>query len=316
MTPEPGPGSLTGKLDDPARPEDGPAVVAVGGGHGLAATLRAMRTYAGTISAIVSVADDGGSSGRLRADLGVPAPGDIRRCLTALARDRTPLSAALAHRFTTGDLAGHAVGNVLLAGLADATGDFVSAVDEVARLVDAVGAVIPATSEPVVLVGDGPSGPVTGQVSIKHTGVDTVRLEPAGAVSPPGASKAILAADQVVLGPGSLYTSVLAAAVVPAVREALVATSAQRVYVCNLGTEGRETASHDAAGHVDALVRHGIDVDVVVQHPGALAGDPISVRSVQRPVARAGGLAHDPSRLGEVLRELAATFLQTRTRTG
>ncbi|HVX17890.1 MAG TPA: uridine diphosphate-N-acetylglucosamine-binding protein YvcK [Acidimicrobiales bacterium] len=288
-----------------------PAVVAVGGGHGLATSLRAIRMYAGSISAVVSVADDGGSSGRLRAALGVPAPGDIRRCVGALVGEPSVLAASLDHRFSGGELDGHALGNVLLAGLADATGDFTSAVDELARLVNAVGTVIPATVEPVVLVGDGVHGRVAGQVAIKQTGVDHLALDPAAPSSPPAVSKVIEAADQVILGPGSLYTSVLAAAVVPAVREALRATSAQRVYVCNLGPEGRETAGLDAAAHVEALERHGIDVDVVVHHPTALPGRPIPVPVVERPVARLpDGLAHDPVRLGEVLGDLASGVLQ------
>lgn len=290
--------------------EGGPAVVAIGGGHGLANTLRAARTFAGSISAIVSVGDDGGSSGRLRSELGVPAPGDVRRCLVALAGGANPLAAALDHRFTGGELRDHALGNVLLAGLAEALGDFVAAVDEVARMVDTVGAVIPATSEPVVLVGYGASGVCHGQVAIKRTGVSRISLRPEWPASPPAAAKAILAADQVVLGPGSLYTSVIAAAVPPAVRDALVATEAQRVYVCNLNQEAHETSGHDAAAHVDALRRHGVPIDVVVRHPGSLPGGDLDVPSVELPVARADGLAHDVELLGAALRDLAAGILR------
>src|SRR5213595_3721279 len=130
---------------------DGPAVVALGGGHGLSATLRAARRYAGDITAIVSVADDGGSSGRLRAAFGIPAPGDLRRCLGALADPESPWTAAFDHRFDGGDLDGHAFGNLVIAGLAEATGDFELALAEAGRILGAAGRVIPATREAVTL---------------------------------------------------------------------------------------------------------------------------------------------------------------------
>ena len=141
---------------DPA----GPAVVALGGGHGLAVALRAAREYAGSITAVVSVADDGGSSGRLRRDLGVPPPGDIRRCLVALSSEDTVWTEAFEHRFSGGDLDGHALGNLILVGLAESLGSFSAALDEAGRLLRTVGQVLPATVEPVVLkaelAADGP----------------------------------------------------------------------------------------------------------------------------------------------------------------
>ena len=204
----------------------GPSVVAIGGGHGLSASLRAARRYAGEITAVVSVADDGGSSGRLREALpGLPAPGDVRRCLAALAEDDSPFGRILEHRFGDGELAGHALGNLLLVSLAHEMGSFSAAVDEVAARVGAVGRVLPATVDAVALVGivDGRRGvePVVGQVAVQNTeGVRRLRLSPDSPASPPDVSRAILAADQVVLGPGSLFTSVLAAAIAPDVREA------------------------------------------------------------------------------------------------
>ncbi len=296
----------------------GPAVVAVGGGHGLAASLRAARRYAGSITAVVSVADDGGSSGRLRAAIAdLPAPGDVRRCLSALAEDGSALARTLEHRFdvTDGDLQGHAFGNLLLARLTDELGSFTAAVDEVARLVGAVGRVLPATDGPVALEGTlGVAAPgadrrVVGQVAVQNArGLSVLSLTPAHPSSPPAVAEAILAADQVVIGPGSLYTSVLAAAIVPAVRRAVGATRARRVYVANLSPQVPETEGLSPADHVRALADHGVAVDVVLCHVadgrcgerGELAGVP----TVSYPVAEPGTDVHDPARLAVALAAL------------
>ncbi|MBW3615554.1 MAG: uridine diphosphate-N-acetylglucosamine-binding protein YvcK, partial [Actinobacteria bacterium] len=204
---------------------EGPRVVALGGGHGTAVTLQAVRRYAGDIAAIVSVADDGGSSGRLRAVVGVPAPGYGRRCLSALAADDTLLARSLEHRFEGGPLHGHALGNLLLAGLTLASGDFVAAVEEVGRLVGAQGALVPATAHPVTLVADSDAGTLDGQVTIERaTGICDLRFHPADPPAPSAAIDAIECSTQVVLGPGSLFTSVLATAVLPDLRDALART--------------------------------------------------------------------------------------------
>jgi uncharacterized cofD-like protein len=297
-----------------------PKVVAVGGGHGLAATIRAVRRYAGRTTAIVTTADDGGSTGRLRSGLTLPAPGDLRRCLAAMADPYQaeagggaagPLAAALEYRFTGTDIEGHALGNLLLAGLAEATGDFVEAVDEVGRLLGldpAEARVLPATAEPVVLrawTGDGRE--IEGQVTVSGAR-DLVRVgvRPADACAPPAAVKALLDADQVVLGPGSLFTSVLAAVAVDDVRQAIEASGARRVYVCNLRAEVTESAGYDVAAHVRSLRRHGVEPDVVVaQRDGLPVGDP-GVDVVEADVARPNGLAHDSARLAEVLGGLVA----------
>jgi len=210
--------------------EGHPRVVAIGGGHGLAATLRAVRRYASHTTAIVSVADDGGSSGRLRQTLGIPAPGDARRCLVALAEDDALWAEAFEHRFTAPGLVGHAFGNLVIAGLAQVTGDFTAALDEAGRLVGAVGRVLPATAIPVSLHAETADGPIDGQVAIAGTPrITHVSLVPADAKPPPAALDALADADQVVLGPGSLFTSVLAAAVVPALRDALEVASASPI---------------------------------------------------------------------------------------
>jgi uncharacterized cofD-like protein len=289
----------------------GPRVAALGGGHGLAATLAAARRYASDVCAIVSVADDGGSSGRLRAAFGIPAPGDVRRCLVALADPGSPWTTAFEHRFVGGELEGHAFGNLVIAGLSEALGDFEAALSEVGRVLGAAGRVVPATTTPVVLKAevrdaDGNGGHwVEGQVAVQEAGgITGVCLVPADPEPPAAAVDAIAAADQVVIGPGSLYTSVLAVVAVPALREALATTRATKVYVCNLRQQEPETAGYDVAAHVDALAAHGLDVDVVLCHPGALPRGALTVACVERPVAKPDLRAHDPLRLAAALSDL------------
>lgn len=292
--------------------DGGPRVVALGGGHGLAATLHAVRRYAGEVTAVVSVADDGGSSGRLRQSLGIPAPGDIRRCLVALGDPDSVWGRSFEYRFNAGELEGHALGNLLIAGLTGVTTDFARALEEAGRLLGCVGAVIPATAIAVDLKAQSPAGPVEGQVNVSSADrVSAVSLVPPDAPATPAAVAAIAAADQVVMGPGSLFTSVLATVVVPGIREALATTSAQRVYVCNLRPQPPETDGFDVADHVGALARHGVDVDVVLHQRdglplGALAErrDEGPPRVVDAEIARPHGLAHDPARLAAALADL------------
>jgi uncharacterized cofD-like protein len=292
----------------------GPKVVALGGGHGLAATLQATRRYASSITAIVSVADDGGSSGRLRAALGIPAPGDLRRCLVALAGGDSVWTRTFEHRFADGDLEGHAVGNLVIAGLAGVLGDFRLALDEAGRLLGTVGTVLPATCDAVVLKAevDG-AGAVEGQMQVSNAEgrISRVSLVPPDPRPPEEALDAIAAADQVVLGPGSLYSSVLAVVAVPAIREALAATSATLVYVCNLRPEHHETSGLDAAGHVRALRSHGVDVDVVLHDPATMAAGDLAEAAgraevVRTSLAKADGSGHDPARLAAALAERLA----------
>ncbi len=280
-------------------------VVALGGGHGLAATLAAARRYAGTVTAVVSVADDGGSSGRLRQALGIPAPGDLRRCLVALGDPRSAWTSYFEHRFSGGELEGHAVGNVVIAGLASATGDFAAALHEAGRLVGCVGRVLPATTVPVVLTADADGREVEGQVNVSTAGsISAVSLVPPDVPAPDAALKAIATAEQVVLGPGSLFTSVLAAAIVPGIRAALASTTATKVYVCNLRPQLPETKGFDVAAHVRALEAHGVQPDVVLCQPGALPLGRPAVPVVEREVAGDSGLGHDPVRLAAALSDL------------
>lgn len=283
-------------------------VVAIGGGHGLANTLKAVRRYASEVTAVVSVADDGGSSGRLRNAFGIPAPGDLRRCLVALGDADSRWAQVFEHRFDAAELAGHPVGNLVIAGLARVTGDFQTALDEAGRLVGTAGRVLPATSAPVVLKAEAESGPVEGQVRVAEASrIVHVSLVPPDPEAPAAVIEALAAADQIVLGPGSLFTSVLAAAVVPDVRRAITeaAGRATRVYVCNLRPQEPETAGYDAASHVEALLAHGIDVDVMLHDPAEMKrGDP-PLPCVSAPLGAAGGAGHDPARLAAELEALA-----------
>jgi uncharacterized cofD-like protein len=325
---EPGPGD---------RPEHGPTVVVLGGGHGLASTIRAVRRYAGRVTAVVSVADDGGSSGRLRQIAGIPAPGDLRRCLVAMASETSLWAPAFEYRFPSGDLEGHALGNLIIAGLANVTGDFASALEIAGGMVEAVGRVLPATSIPVVLKADVSGTEVVGQVNLSQAwgAISAVSVVPPDAPVAEDVVAAIVEADQVVIGPGSLFTSVLAVCVVPGILDALTARSGGRVYVCNLRPQLPETAGFDDAEHLRTVLAHSIPIDVMVAGdgsarpasaapaaPGAAPHQPAAgpanpgpdsshypptlfgVPVVRGPVARPDGTGHDPDELGAILRQL------------
>ncbi len=293
-------------------------VVALGGGHGTAATLRAARRYATEITAIVSVADDGGSTGRLREQLDVVALGDLRKCLVALAAEGSVLARAFEHRFAEGDLAGHAVGNIVLAGMLEAAGGLVAGIDETAALLSAAGRVLPATVDRVALKAIGAGGEVNGQVAVSNAGrIERVSLVPEGCAPPDEAVGAIEAADQIVIGPGSLYTSVLAAAAVGPIARAISGARAQRVYVCNLRPQIPETEGYSVADHVAALERHGVAVDVVLWDPsmGMEVGE-AGVRVVARPLASPSRPVHDPVRLAAALSDLLGSDGPCRHREG
>lgn len=287
----------------------GPNVVAIGGGHGLAMSLRAVRSYAAHVTAVVATSDDGGSSGRLRDALDMPAPGDLRRCLTSLSADPA-LADGLEHRFSTGELAGHAVGNLVLAGLVDAGSDLLEAADQLSRWLridPARARVVPATRQPVCVVGTTATGEVRGQVAVESTeGIVRIATDPPDPPVPSAATEAIARADQIVLGPGSLFASVLSAAAIPGVRIAIDRSDATSVFVANLRADEPGVAGFDVARHVDVLADHGVRVDVVVAQEGALpAGNIGGAKLIVADVDRPHGLAHDADLLGAVLAELA-----------
>ena len=304
-------------------PVRGPRVVALGGGHGLSASLQALRRVTPHLTAVVTVADDGGSSGRLRDELGILPPGDLRMALAALAGDdewgRT-WERLLQHRFSgDGPLAGHAVGNLLLAGLTESGGDPVRALDLTARLVGAVGRVLPMSCDPLEIVADveGVAEPVVGQVAVATVvgRVSGVRLRPVDPQACEESVAAVLAADWVVLGPGSWFTSVLPHLLVPDLHRALVSTAA-RVLVClNLAEQAGETAGFSPEAHLQVLRQHAPDlrVDVVLADPDAVGDgrglmadvDAAGARLALASVSRGDGTPrHDPDRLAQAYRDV------------
>ncbi len=281
--------------------------VAVGGGHGTAVSLRALKRLSPHVTGVVSVADDGGSSGRLRAMLNVAAVGDIRKCLVALADPENPLTASFEHRFAVGELRGHAVGNLLLVGLIDATGDLEESVRAVAQVMGVTGTILPASSVGVVLVATNEDGETRGQTEVaRTTAISRISVEPERPAAPIAAVEAIERADVVVIGPGSLFTSVIAACVIPGITQALAGTSAKKVYVANLHPELPETEGFDLQDHLDALDRHGVSVDLVLVDKGSsFAHDPSSVEQRVVDLAGKNGLVHDVQKLAVAIFEAA-----------
>lgn len=290
-------------------------VVGIGGGHGLAASLRAARSYADDLAAVVTVADDGGSSGRLTRELEIPPPGDIRNCLVALADDRS-LARLWQHRFSDGALTGHTIGNLLIAALTESFGDFGHAVEEAGRLIGARGRVYPATTELVQLGASVRGGTVTGQVAVAQTQrpIERVFLDPADPPAYPPAVEAIERADQILLGPGSLFTSLIATLLVPGIAAAVRRSKAMKVFVANNRVQKGETEGLVVSDHLAALSAHlGAGcVDVVVVQEPMLATDGVtndldpaasSPRVVEADVSDPEGL-HDPLRLARVLKDL------------
>lgn len=281
-------------------------MVALGGGHGLAASLRAARTYAGSLTGVVSLGDDGGSSGRLRDELRVAPPGDVRRCLSALATEQSLLVRSLEHRFDEGTLRGHPIGNLLLTGLAAVAGDLQAAIDEVGRLVGAAGRIFPASEVPVTLIADSNQGTLAGQVTIERAdGIRNLRFDPADPPTSAAAVEAIVEADQIIIGPGSLFTSVLATTVVPGIRRALAESRASRVFVANVANEKGDARGFGLAEHVEALLGHEVPVDVVLTARGSIVSGSIPVPVVTSDLAAADGWSHDPELLGLALADLA-----------
>jgi len=307
-------------------------VVAIGGGTGLSTLLRGLKALTPHLTAVVTVADDGGSSGRLREEMGVLPPGDIRNCLLALADDESLMSALFGYRFSSGALEGHSFGNLFLAALTEVTGDFERAIEESSKVLAIRGTVLPSTTRDVrlhALLTDGRR--LAGQSLISRTAacVDRVWLEPDDAVALPLTLERIAQADVVVLGPGSLYTSIVPNVLIAGIPEALAETRATVIYITNVMTQPGETAGYGALEHLDGLLRHlgeGV-VDLMVVNSGAIpaerlvpyadeGADPVvwrdhecthqGVRVVPADVVSRDDLVrHDPARLARVVLALA-----------
>jgi len=257
-------GAVTDALYYYRQRERGPRVVAIGGGHGLSVLLRGLKHYTSNITAIVTVADDGGSSGRLRRELGVLPPGDFRNCIAALASDEQLMTHLFQYRFGNGNsLGGHSFGNLFITAMAEVTGSFERAILESERVLAIQGRVLPSTLRDVTLMADlraesvGVSR-VTGESSITEArgDIERVYLEPDDVPAYPGAVRALLEADLIVAGPGRLYTSVLPNLLVSDVAQAVAASRALKVYICNVATQRGETDGYSAGEHVTALEAH------------------------------------------------------------
>lgn len=314
-----------------------PHIAALGGGTGLSSLLRGLKRRSLDITAIVTVADDGGSSGRLRRELGVLPPGDIRNCLVALAEDESLMGRLFQHRFGGGDLSGHSFGNLFLAALTEVTGSFDLAVQECSRVLNIRGRVLPSTLAQISLWAERADGRAVCGESAITSGEGPCRrvwLEPEPVAHGPSL-EAIADADLVLLGPGSLFTSVLPHLAVPELVDAIANARGVRVYVCNVMTQPGETDGFDAAAHLERVLeasRGGVDMIVVHEGPldpvaaGAYAAqgqEPVQadherlralgVKVIARDLAEEGRMVrHSPEALARVLTELVADSVAPR----
>jgi len=257
--------TIVDELSDYRRRERGPRIVTIGGGHGLATLLRGLKEHTRNLTAVVTVADDGGSSGRLRESFGILPPGDIRNCLAALSNDEQMLTQLFQYRFSgAGELEGHSFGNLFITALAEITGSFEGAIAESGKVLSVGGRVLPSTLHDVKLVADLQLPNVPIQVRVqgesripKMAGqVRRLWLEPNNAPAFPPVLKAILNADMIIIGPGSLYTSLLPNLLVHDLLGAIHASRAVKIYVCNIATQSGETDMYTCYDHVRALEEH------------------------------------------------------------
>lgn len=310
-----------------------PRVVAIGGGTGLSTMLRGLKRYTGRITAVVTVADDGGGSGVLRRELGMPPPGDVRNCICALANTEPTMERLINYRFSEGRLTGQSLGNLMLAALNDMSGSFDEAVRRMSDVLAITGRVLPVSNENVRLIAEFDDGvTVVGESRIagmKH-GADRriarVRLEPERPAALPEALEAIAAADLIVIGPGSLYTSILPNLLTDGVAHAVAVARALKVYVLNVMTQDGETEGYTASDHIRALFDHSGEqlFDLCLANSAPLPGavlrayaaegaqpvpldeackTELGVELFRAPVARVSGelVRHDPDALAREL---------------
>src|SRR5437016_7435530 len=244
--------------------QKGPRVVALGGGTGLSTMLRGLKKYTGNLTAIVTVADDGGSSGRLRQEYRILPPGDFRQCITALADVEPLMTTLFQHRFKEGSLNGHSFGNLFIMAMAEITGDFEHAIRESGRVLAVRGQIVPSTLRDVTLIAEMADGQTrVGESNIPHangdgevvTAIKRVFLQPEATINPE-AEEAILNAEMIVVGPGSLYTSILPNLVAEGMAEALKASPAIKVFICNVATQPGETDYFRVSDHLKAIENH------------------------------------------------------------
>ncbi|MGB5845834.1 MAG: gluconeogenesis factor YvcK family protein [Anaerolineales bacterium] len=244
----------------------GPRIVVIGGGHGLSVLIRGLKSYTNNITAIVTVADDGGSSGKLRKTFGILPPGDIRNCLSAMSNDEAMLTQLFQYRFPNGSrgLDGHSFGNLFISALTEITGSFEEAVAESGRVLSVSGRVLPSTLHNVELVADvklpymSSEIRVAGESKIPESNgrVRRVWLEPNAPPAFPQAIQALLSADVIVIGPGSLYTSLLPNLLVPDIADAIRSSRALKLYICNVASQAGETEGFSCIDHISAIEEH------------------------------------------------------------
>jgi len=248
---------LVDRLRTHRRLHRGPKIVAIGGGTGLSTLLRGLKQYSSNITAIVTVADDGGSSGRLRREMGILPPGDIRNCIAALADEEKLLTELFQYRFHAGDgLSGHSFGNLFISAMTEITGDLEQAIDASAKVLAIRGKVLPATLTDVSLwakLADGRIIEGESKITEAMGQIRQIGCHPADPVALPAALAAIKEADYIIIGPGSLYTSIIPNLLVPAIRQALAQVTVPRVYVCNIMTQPGETDNYSVADHIRAI---------------------------------------------------------------
>ncbi|MCM3115249.1 YvcK family protein [Neobacillus sp. MER 74] len=310
-----------------------PRIVVIGGGTGLPVLLRGLKQYPVDITAIVTVADDGGSSGRLREDLHIPPPGDIRNVLASLSDVEPLVEEMFQHRFkTSNELSGHSLGNLILAAMTSITGNFVHAIQEMSKILNVHGKVLPAANQSVVLHAEMEDGTiVSGESKIPYSGkrIKKVFMTPENIRPLPETIQAIRQADLIIIGPGSLYTSILPNLLVPKIGDELCRSHAKKVYICNLMTQAGETHGFSASDHVKALYDHmscafintilvnneEIPQDIQLRYNEELA-DPVvydlpqlfelGLEVVHADIAyqENGALRHDPKKVAKILYNL------------
>jgi uncharacterized cofD-like protein len=311
-----------------------PRIVVIGGGTGLPVLLRGLKQYPVDITAIVTVADDGGSSGRLREDLHIPPPGDIRNVLASLSDVEPLVEEMFQHRFkTSNELSGHSLGNLILAAMTSITGNFVHAIQEMSKILNVRGKVLPAANQSVVLHAEMEDGAiVSGESKIPYSGkrIKKVFLTSKKSIRPlPESLQAIRQADLIIIGPGSLYTSILPNLLVPRLGDEVCRSQAKKVYICNLMTQAGETHGFTASDHVKAIYDHmncafintilvnneEIPADIQLRYNEELA-DPVlydlprlfelGLEVVHADIAyqENGALRHDPKKVAKILYNL------------
>ncbi len=258
--------SLVDRLEKHQSRKHGPKIVAIGGGHGLSTLLRGLKTASHNIFAVVTMADDGGSSGRLRENLGILPPGDVRNCLAALSDDEDLMGQLFQYRFTDSDsgLDGHSFGNLFISSMAEVTGSFEQAIAESGRVLAISGRVLPATLDNVNLIADikdlenGQIKRINGESKITAAAgnIQRVMLEPANPAAYPEVIQSILSADLIIVGPGSLYTSILPNLLVRDITASIRASQAMKIFICNVATQEGETQGYSCGDHLKVIEDH------------------------------------------------------------